>query len=162
MSEGMEPASGSSGGGRSWRKADYPDKLMELQTMISGAAAGGNLDGMFYGAEMLVSILGPCWDFTDEELMLVDGERSRMVIRNFRDYRRNIEKDWDKVNPSRQVPSPERIFKTIRSCWQLIDEVVQPLVKRTPVSRSKFYKKDKSINTEDALDTSEATEGVVP
>ena len=47
MSEGMEPAAGSSGGGRNWRKADYPDKLMELQSLISQSAAGGNLTGMF-------------------------------------------------------------------------------------------------------------------
>ena len=95
MSEGMEPAAGSSGGGRNWRKADYPDKLMELQTLISQSAAGGNLTGMFYGAEMLVAILGIAWDFEDEEIGTIENQRTQKVITEFRDHRREIEKDWN-------------------------------------------------------------------
>ncbi len=163
MSEGMEPAAGSSGGGRNWRKADYPDKLMELQTLISQSAAGGNLTGMFYGAEMLVAILGIAWDFEDEEIGTIENKRTQKVITEFRDHRREIEKDWNKpADELNRIPPPERIFKTVRLCWQLIDDVIQPLVRKTPISRSKFMAKDETISVEESRDTSEEVEGIVP
>tara|TARA_Y100000593_G_scaffold63846_1_gene117931 strand:- start:3862 stop:4353 length:492 start_codon:yes stop_codon:yes gene_type:complete len=163
MSEGMEPAAGTSGGGRNWRKADYPDKLMELQSLISQSAAGGNLTGMFYGAEMLVAILGIAWDFEDEEIETIENQRTQKVITEFRDHRREIEKDWDKpADELRTIPPPERIFKTVRLCWQLIDDVIQPLVRKTPISRSKFMAEEQTISVEESRDTSEEVEGIVP
>ncbi|MEC8073152.1 MAG: hypothetical protein VX117_01130, partial [Candidatus Thermoplasmatota archaeon] len=34
---------------------------------------------------------------------------------------------------------PSRLFKMNGLCWKLFDEVIQPLVKKTKVSKSKMY-----------------------
>ena len=118
---------------------------------------------MFYGAEMLVAILGIAWDFEDEEIGSIENKRTQKVITEFRDHRREIEKDWDKpADELRTIPPPERIFKTVRLCWQLIDDVIQPLVRKTPISRSKFMAEEQTISVEESRDTSEEVEGIVP
>tara|TARA_Y100000593_G_scaffold36553_1_gene71048 strand:- start:11501 stop:12001 length:501 start_codon:yes stop_codon:yes gene_type:complete len=142
-----------SGGASNWRKPGYTDKLMEVQSAITGAAASGNPEGLFYAVEIFVSMLRPHWDLTDKELKLVANKRIREVVKEFRDMRAIVEKNWDDPTMAMERPPPSRLFKMNGLCWKLFDEVIQPLVKKTKVSKSKMYddssigvKKDKDGN----------------
>lgn len=128
-----------SGGGSNWRKPGYTDKLMEVQSAITGAAASGNPEGLFYAVEIFVSMLRPHWDLTDKELKQVANKRIREVVKEFRDMRAEVEVNWDDPNGIMERPAPSRLFKMNGLCWKLFDEVVSPLVKKTKVSKSKMY-----------------------
>ena len=127
------------GAANNWRKPGYTDKLMEVQSAITGAAASGNPEGLFYAVEIFVSMLRPHWDLTDEELKQVSSVRVREVVKEFRDMRAIVEENWDEPNYIQERPPPSRLFKMNGLCWKLFDEVIQPLVKKTKVSKSKMY-----------------------
>jgi hypothetical protein len=155
-----------SGGGANWRKPGYTDKLMEVQSAITGAAASGNPEGLFYAVEIFVSMLRPHWDLTDKELKQVANKRIREVVKEFRDMRALVEKNWDDPESVQERPPPSRLFKMNGLCWKLFDEVIQPLVKKTRVSKSKMYddstigvKKDKKGNVTIDPEASRAIDG---
>tara|TARA_Y100000310_G_scaffold329572_1_gene399704 strand:+ start:5292 stop:5783 length:492 start_codon:yes stop_codon:yes gene_type:complete len=159
MSDEGDAGGGSFGKG-SWRKAGYKDKIMEVQSAITSAAAGGSDVGVYYAIEIFVAMLGPHWDLTDEDIDSIASDRVANAVREFRDLRIIIEAEWDKPGggpAGGKRPSPSRLFKMLRQCWKLYDDVIDPLVKKTPYSKSRMFSKGSEEETiEEIVDAQKA------
>jgi len=100
-------------------------------------------------------MLGPHWDLTDEDIASIASERVRKAVREFRDLRVDIEKEWDKPGgglAGGKRPSPSRLFKMLRQCWKLYDDVIDPLVQKTPYSKSRLFTKEGKVGEEEIVD----------